>query len=420
MIPTDKMLTPPKKIIRNKARKMSDAVKNLDTKKAQLLALQVGGAGLALFVVSLLLKGWRDQAMQSYLLAFSLVVSIPLGSLFLLMLQNVTGGRWGLSIRRLLEAAVSTFPYTAILLIPIFIGLPTLYEWATPEALNDSLIMKKAAYLNKSGFILRSLAFFAIWSFIANRLLTWSRAEDCGDMTVIEKMGRFSAPGIVIYALTMTFGAFDWLMSIEPHWFSTMFGVRYGAGAALGSLAVAVIVLNKLKNVEPIKSVMGTRLFWDLGNLMLAFTMFWAYVSFSEFLIIWSANLPEERFWYSDRLKGGWQYLSIAVLALHFFAPFFLLINRSIKKNIGRLAKVAVFILIMRFLDLLWTVAPSYQGEGADAGFSIHLLDVTTAIGMAGMWAFFFLKGLSSRPLLASNNPRIKDCLVSHGDAHHG
>ncbi len=411
---------PPKNIIRNEVNEMSDEVKNLDTKKAQMLALKAGGAGLALFVLTLLLRGWRDQALQSYLLAFSLVVSIPLGSLFLLMLQNVTGGRWGLSIRRLLEAAVSTFPYTAVLLIPIFIGLPLLYEWATPEAAHDAIIIKKAAYLNKSGFILRSLIFFAIWTFLSSRLLKWSSAEDRGDLTVIEKMGRFSAPGIVIYALTMTFGSFDWLMSIEAHWFSTMFGVRYGAGAALGSLAVAVIVLNKLKDVEPIKSIMGTRLFWDLGNLMLALTMFWAYVSFSEYLIIWCANLPEERFWYSDRLQGGWQFLSIAILALHFFAPFFLLINRSIKKNIGRLAKVAVFILIMRFLDLLWTIAPSYQGEGAEAGLRIHLLDVTTTIGLAGIWAFFFLRGLSSRPLIASNNPRIKDCLISDGDAHHG
>ncbi|MDE0837592.1 MAG: hypothetical protein OSB41_00925 [Kiritimatiellae bacterium] len=391
---------------------MSEQMKNLDTKKAQGLSLKVGIAGLALFVVALFFDKTRSQAFESYLLSFAFIASFGLGSLFLLLLQNVCGGRWGISIRRLLEAAAGTLPFTALLLIPIFLGMSSLYEWARPEAAHDHVIQLKAAYLNVPAFILRSVIFFAIWSFIVNRLLTWTRAEDRGDALASAKFGMFSAPCIVIYALTMTFASFDWLMSIEAHWFSTMFGVRYGAGAALGSIALAVIVLNKIKDIEPIKSVVRFQLCSDLGNLMLAFTMFWAYVSFSEFLIIWSANLPEERFWYAERLQGGWQVLSLALIISHFFIPFLFLMNRSIKKRLDRLAKLAVFILFARFLDFAWTVIPSFHTEG----MRIHLLDVTTFFGLLGIWLFVYFRGLSSRPLIAALSPRMKEVL---GDGHH-
>ena len=392
---------------------MSEQLKNLDTKKAQGLSLKVGIAGLALFVAALFFEKTRSQAFESYLMGFTFIASFGLGSLFLLLLQNVTGGRWGISIRRLLEAAAGTLPYTALMLIPVFLGMSTLYEWARPEAAHDHVIQLKAAYLNVPAFILRSVIFFAIWTFIVNRLLTWTRAEDRGDALASKKFGMFSAPCIVIYALTMTFASFDWLMSIEPHWFSTMFGVRYGAGAALGSLALAVIVLNRIKDIEPMKSVVRFQLCSDIGNLMLAFTMFWAYVSFSEFLIIWCANLPEERFWYADRLQGGWQVLSLALIISHFFIPFLFLMNRSIKKRLDRLAKLAVFILFARFLDFGWTVIPSFH---AADGMRIHLLDVTTFFGLFGIWFFVYLRGLSSRPLIAALSPRMKEVL---GDAHH-
>ncbi|MDA1044559.1 MAG: hypothetical protein O3C57_04975 [Verrucomicrobia bacterium] len=389
---------------------------NLDTNKAQSLTLKIGIAGLALFALALVFPQARAQAFQSYILGYAFCMSLALGSFSILLLQNVTGGRWGISIRRLLEAASGTIPYMAILFIPVVLGARYIYPWATPEAAHDHIVQMKVAYLNLPAFVLRAVIYFAIWSLMVHRLLKWSRAEDAGtDPNVNNKFIRLSAPGLVVYALTLTFASLDWLMSIEPHWFSTMYGVRFGAGAALGALSLSVLVLSRLQHIAPMTSVVRSRLSSDLGNLMLAFTMFWAYVTFSEYLIVWSANLPEERFWFSDRMHGGWQFIGISLILLHFFVPFFFLISRNIKKHLNRLARVAMFLLVMRYVDLLWITAPSYHDK-----LHLHLLDVVTVAGLLGIWFTLYLKELSRRPLVAMNSPRVKQILETAGDEHHG
>ena len=359
-----------------------------------------------------------DQFFRSWLIGFLFCLGLTMGSLGLLMLQHMSGGQWGLIGRRIFEAASRNLPLVVLLFVPLVFGLPSLFMWARPEAVaGDAILQAKAPYLNVPFFLGRAVLYFAVWLFCSWLLNKWSAAQDRGEVAVQpEDTRRFrvvSAPGLIAYIILMTFASVDWMMSLDPHWFSTIYGFILVAGQGLAAFAFVIAILALLANTEPFSTYLNQRHFHDLGKLLLAFVMLWAYFSFSQFLIIWSGNLPEEITFFVERLSGGWQYVSIVILLGHFALPFTLLLSRDLKRQNGLLAGVAIFILVMRYVDLVWLVEPTFTHEG---GFPIHWMDVAIPAGLVGLWLFMFARNLRSRALLPFNDPFFKEAFAH--DAH--
>jgi hypothetical protein len=359
-----------------------------------------------------------DQFLRSWLIGFLFCLGLSMGALGLLMLQYMSGGQWGLVTRRICEAATRNLPFVALLFIPLLFGLPRLYPWAVPGAAQtDHVIQMKSLYLNVPFFIIRAIVFFAVWTLGSWLLNSWSAAQDRGEVAVhpadTRRFSAISAPGLVIYVVTMSFAAIDWIMSLDPHWYSTIFGFILVAGQGLAGFALVIAVLSALSDVEPLATYLSARLhFLDLGKLLLAFVMLWAYFSFSQLLIIWSGNLPEEIPFYYVRFHGGWQYVSALILVGHFTLPFILLLSRDLKRRPNLLAQVAIGILFMRVVDLVWLVEPMFKHDG----FPIHWMDVALPVGLTGVWVFLFARNLRSRPLLPLNDPFFKEAFAH--DAH--
>jgi len=272
--------------------------------RAQRSALLVAGAAGAILAIGGFLD--LEQLLRSYLVSFVFWTGIALGCLALVMLQHLTGGAWGIAIRRILEAGASVLPWMALLFLPIALGLPKLYLWAQPAAVAaDPILRHKVPYLNVPFFLARTAVYFGIWSGWALLLRRLSLEQDrTGDARLSRKLQLLSGPGIVLYVLTMTFASVDWIMSLEPHWFSTIYGALLVAGQGLGAFAAAITGLLLLARVAPMREAATRKVLHDLGKLLLAFVMVWAYFSFSQFLIIWAGNLPEETPWYVRRIHG--------------------------------------------------------------------------------------------------------------------
>jgi len=301
-----------------------------------------------------------------------------------------------------------------LLFVPVFLGLHSLYEWARPEAVAGDLILQhKAAYLNPGFWIARTILYFAIWIGLAYSLSGWSREQDrTGDVQLARKMQMISGPGIAFYFLAVTFAAVDWVMSLDAHWYSTMFGPLLAAGQLLNAFAFVVVVLAVLSRHQPIAGVIRPDIFHDLGKLMLAFVMVYAYFSFSQFLIIWAGNLPEEIKWYLEHSSGAWYAIAIALIFGHFFLPFFMLLSRDLKRDGRRLAFVAGFIVVMRFIEVFWQLVPLFHPHG----FAVHWLDLAAPAGIGGIWLWMFFRELRSQPLLPLHDPFMQEAL---GDAAH-
>ena len=353
-----------------------------------------------------------DQFIRSWLIGFLFCLGLSLGSMALLMLQHLSGGQWGLVSRRVFEAATRTLPIVALLFIPVVLWLPVIFEWARPEAVDNAIIQAKAGYLNQGFFIVRALLYFAFWLTCMVLLNRWSAEQDSGRATTPADSVRFrtlSAPGLLFLVLTVTFASVDWIMSLDPEWFSTIFGFLTIAGWGLTAFAFTVIVLAMLERAGVATDILRPRHFHDLGKLLLAFTMLWAYLNFSQFLIIWSGNLPEEIPWYVRRTTGSWGYIAIALVVGHFMLPFLLLLSQDLKKRSGMLARVAMFIICMRMLDLIWLVEPNFRPGTA---FPIHWLDVTLLVGLTGVWMFMFARNLRSRAILPVNDPYFREAFA--------
>lgn len=343
---------------------------------------------------------------QAYLLGYVFWVGIALGCLAILMLHHLVGGRWGFVIQRLLEAGTRTLPLMALLFIPLMLGLREVYAWARPEAvLASELLRHKQPYLNGPAFFMRAVAYFTVWIGAGWLLTMLSSRQDHGVDTgaLTRRMQVWSGPGLLVYGLTVSFAAMDWLMSVEAEWFSSIYGVIFMVGQGLAALAFAILLTVLLSDLPPLRGVVGPQQLHDLGNLLLAFVMFWAYIAFSQLLIIWSGNLPEEIPWYLHRLQGGWQYLAAALILFHFVLPFVLLLLRSTKRRAAVLAAVAAGILGMRLLDLFWLTAPAFH----PARLAVHWLDLAVPVGLGGIWLATFLFHLKRRPLLALHDPRF-------------
>ncbi|MDQ5858975.1 MAG: hypothetical protein M3542_11955 [Acidobacteriota bacterium] len=371
-------------------------------------ALYVGGAALALCAVGGFFQ--PDQFFRSYLFAFLFWAGIALGCMAVAMLHHVTGGAWGLVIRRPLESGMRTLPLVAILFLPIALGVGRIYEWAHPEAVAaDPILRHKSLYLNVPFFLGRAAVYFGAWLVLAYFLNRWSLEQDTsGDRSIARRLQLLSSGGLVLYGLTVTFASIDWAMSLEPHWFSTMYGLLFIAGQGLSAFAFIVVVLVLIAGRSPLAQFVEAKHYHDLGKLMLAFVMFWAYVSFSQYLIIWAGNLPEEIPWYLRRLQGGWGWVGAALVVLHFALPFFLLLPASANRNPRILFGVAGLILFMRLVDVFWLTSPAFAQEG----FHVHWMDLLTPVGVGGLWLAAFLWQLGKRPLLPVNDPEMQQALA--------
>jgi hypothetical protein len=372
-----------------------------------------GGIGLALSAGGYFMA--PDVFWQSYLIAYIFWIGLTVGSLAVLMVQYLSGGAWGLVGRRVFEASTRTLPLMAVLFIPIWLQMETLYVWARPEAANDHLIHEKAVYLNPSFFTLRAVLFFAIWGALIYLLNKWSREQDEKAPMLPgpedRKFRMVSGPGLVLYVLTVTFMSVDWVMSLDPHWYSTIFGILTLGGQGLSTMAFTILVLAALVKFEPMSRVADAETFHDLSKLMFAFVMLWAYFSVSQLLIIWSANLPEEIPFYLERLHGPWYPISVVVLIGQFALPFLLLLSRSLKRNPRRVAWVAFWILAMRVVDITWTIGPVFRHEGS----GLHVLDFILVAGMGFFWLAFFWSNLAGRALVPAKDPYFKEAMAHGG-----
>ncbi len=374
-------------------------------------ALIVGAAGLLATAAGAFVN--TGQFFHSYLLAYLFVLAAALGSLALLMLHHLSGGAWGIVTRRIFEAGAGTLPWMALFFVPVLFGMQTLYPWSRPSVVaGDHVLEAKAAYLNVPFFVIRAGIYFAIWIALARLLTRWSARQDrTGDPDAAARMRRLAAPGLVLYAVTMTFASFDWAMSLEPHWFSTMYGFLFLAGQGLTGLALAIIVARRLSLEAPMDKVYNAGHFHDFGKLLFAFTMLWAYLSFSQFLIIWAGNLPEEIPWFQHRLDHGWEAVGLALVMLHFAVPFLVLLSRRTKRNPYLLSRVAMWLILMRFVDLFFLIGP----EAYPTGLTLGWMDVVAPIGLGSLWVSLFLANLKSRPLLPVRDPEFASALQARG-----
>ena len=389
------------------------------------------GAVLAFLMGSAAGYGGIVHVLRSYLVGFFFVTGVSVGSLAWLFLGHMTGGGWALVIRRILEAATRTVPLLFVLGLPIVASLfihpehQALYEWSDPThyikdgQVVDKALQHKSAYLNNPFFIGRYIFYFVVWGALAYFMNKWSDEQDgTGDPRIRRKMQDASGPGLLLFGLTVTFAAVDWGMSLEPHWFSTIYGLIVMAGWGLSALAFAICMAVCLSRRPPMDHVFQPHHFHDHGKLLLAMVMLFAYFSFSQFLITWAGNLPEEIPWYLRRLRGGWQYVGLALILFHFALPFVLLLSRARKRAPMRLRRVALLMLVMRVVDLVFLFAPSAHQGGTG---EFHPREVVTvfipmlgmALGVGGIWLWFYLGQLASRPLLPLGAPDLDKALTA-------
>jgi hypothetical protein len=348
-----------------------------------------------------------QQFFRSYLVAYMFWFGIALGCLAILMIHHVSGGAWGAVIRRVLESGSRTLPLMALLFLPMVLGLQDLYTWARPDVVARAPILQyKSLYLNVPFFLVRAVLYFAVWSTLALFLSRWSLEQDrTTDPAPGRRLELLSRGGLLLVGLTMTFASVDWAMSLEPHWYSTIYGILIMGGQVLGAMSFVIPVAALLAQEGPLTGVISIEQFHDLGKLLLAFVMLWAYFSLSQFLITWSANLPEEIPWYLRRLQGGWQFIGIGLVIFQFVIPFVILLSREIKRKARALAMLALGIICVRFLDLFWMIAPAFNPDV----LSVHWLDLATLVGIGGIWLSAFIWQLRGHSLVAIHDPSLPE-----------
>jgi len=365
-----------------------------------------------------------DEFYRGYLLGFMCWLGVALGSMAILMIRHLTGGGWGMVIRRILGAAMRTLPLLAILFIPMVIAVlqHRIYPWLMPlEAIQDAHIREhltkhsfiKGAYLNGTGFIIRAIIYFAIWNVLSFLLSHWSKQTDsAGAPDNTERFKAVAGPGLILYGFTISFAAIDWVMSLDPSWISTIFGLIILIGEVLSAMCFAVVVERILYNYKPMSEMLKPDFVHDHGKWMLAFTMVWAYFSFSQWLIIWAGNLPAEITFYMKRLNGGWGWIALILPIFHFAVPFAILLSRPLKRDIRKLVWLAVWLMLMRFVDLFWIIEPNFSQT-----FNFTAADVVVPIAIGGLWLAYFFRNLGALPLLPLYDPSAGEVL--HPQHHH-
>jgi hypothetical protein len=373
----------------------------------QRIALGVGVVGLGLLALGYSTS--HEHFFRAYLIAFVFWTGVALGSLAWSMIHHLSGGAWGVVTRRVFEASSRTVPFMALLFLPIAFGMQELYIWARPEVVaTDKILQFKAPYLNVSFFFVRAAVYFVIWTILAYTLSAWSLQQDRGyDEKRAVRMARLSGGGLVLYALTIFFMSVDWMMSVDPYWYSTIYGILFMGGQGLSAMAFTIAVVVLLARTAPMSKIIGPNHLHDMGKLLLAFVMLWAYFQFSQFLIIWSGNLPEEIPWYLIRMKGAWGWVSVLLIVGHFALPYLLLLNRDLKRTGGTVATIALLIIAMRFVDLFWLLGPEHGKEL----LSVHWLDFVAPVAVGGIWVALFLWQLGTRSLIPINEPTLQEAI---------
>lgn len=375
--------------------------------------------GAVFGIVSVILAFTRpDEFYRAYLLGFMSWLGVALGSMAILMIRHLTGGGWGMVIRRILGAAMRTLPLLAIMFVPIIFGMHHLYIWARPldqvadKHLREHLADITKTYLTTNGFWMRAVFYFAIWNLLSYLLSFWSKQTDhAGAPDNTDRFKVVAGPGLILYAFTISFAAIDWVMSIDPSWISTIFGLIILIGEVLSAMCFAVVVERILFNYKPMSEMLKPDFVHDHGKWMMTFIMMWAYFSFSQWLIIWAGNLPSEITFYLKRLNGGWGWIGLTLALFHFVVPFALLLSRPFKRDIRMLVWLAIWLLLMRYLDLFWIIEPNFSTT-----LRITLADVVVPVALGGFWLAYFFRNLGSLPLLPAYDPSAGEVLEAH---HH-
>ena len=390
--------------------------------RLQMLSLGVGGVAFVIRLIGLYFD--PEQALRSWLLGFIFWGGIGIGSIGIIILQYLTGGAWGVVIRRVAEAGSRTLPIVFLMWIPLAAGITRLYEW-THLSPTEHIMEHRGWFMTPSSWILRSVAYFILFGVMAWLLNKWSLAQDKTDnyedsAKFLGMSTAFSGPAMVFYALLVSFAAVDWMMMLDPHFFSTIWGLLFVAGWGLSCFCFGVVILALLADKAPLDRVLGGRHFHDLGNLMLAMVMVWAYFNFSQYLIIWSGNIPEETVWFLARTTHGWGYLAWALVIFHFAVPFLILLMQDLKRRPKKLIWVADFILLMRFLDMYWLIGPSPRINTAGFehnSFYLSWMDIVAPIATGGIWLWYFFGQLKNRALVPVMDPFFENA-VKHGRGH--
>lgn len=367
-------------------------------------ALTLGIAGLVLCIIGYFVD--PAQMFHSYLTSFAFWTTLSLGALFFVMLHHLTNSTWSIVIRRMVETIMAVLPYMAILFIPILIGMNELYHWTDSEAVaGDHLLQHKSPYLNTGFFIIRTIVYFVIWTALARMLYKTSISQDRGfQQGQIQKLRKISAPGMVLFALSVTYAAFDWLMSQDAHWYSTIFGVYVFAGGLVSALAFIAFMSLFLRRRGILSDSITTEHYHDLGKLIFAFMVFWAYVAFSQYFLIWYANIPEETIWFHYRYRGSWKFVSLLLVFGYFVIPFIILISRGAKRNLTLMKIMAGWLLFMHWVDLYWIIMPNHKSLNA----WISWMDVTAMAGIGGIYLWLFWRRFIKHPLVPVNDPRLE------------
>jgi hypothetical protein len=375
--------------------------------------LPIAGAAAAVLGVlgcAVLGAGNPRQFFFSWLVAFLFFLSLALGGLFFVLIQYASQGSWGIVVRRLGETIFATLPVMAVLFVPLLFGLHDLFEWSHHDVVErDALLQWKAPYLNVPFFLTRAAIYFGCWSFIALLYYRLSRGQDAtGDPAVSARLRRFAGPSIMVMAITTTFASIDWIVSLTPHWYSTMFGVYFFAGSFVGFIALLSVVTTAMRRARLLDTVVSAEHLHDIGKFLFAFTCFWAYIGFSQFFLIWYANLPEETVWFKARLEGSWKTVSVLLMVGHFAAPFLYLMGRDVKRRAATLALGGVWLLAMHFVDLYWQVMPTLHPEGVRPS----LLDLAAFLAVGGCFVAAAGWLMRRQALVPLRDPRLDESLA--------
>ena len=369
--------------------------------------LMVGVAGLVLSVFGYFIS--REQFFYSYLTAFVFWFTIGLGGLLFVMIHYLTNATWSVVLRRIGENIMSVVPMMAIFAIPVILGAGSIYEWSHSSVVHaDHILEGKTSYLNVPFFIIRLLIYAAIWIFLSSYLMKLSLRQDVEHTEMFTRSAiKTSAIGTILFAVTLTFFSFDLLMSLEPHWYSTIFGAYIFAGSFLGMLAFMTFNVIKIRDRAALEETITLEHFHDLGKLMFTFVIFWGYMAFSQYLVIWYGNIPEETVWFLERWEGSWKIMSLVIVFGHFVVPFFILFPMAAKRSRSIMTFICLWILLMHWVDIYWVVMPSLHHYG------VHLswMDLTTTAGIGGFFIWRFQRLLYSRPVVPLNDPRLKNSI---------
>jgi hypothetical protein len=367
----------------------------------------IGVAGLVLAAI----VGLANPAafFRAYLLGYTFWLGLGLGCLGVVLVQFLTGGNWGLATRRVCEAGTATLPMMAVLFVPVLLGLPQLYAWARPaDVAADPVLQHKAVYLNVPFFVIRSVVYLVVWVVLAVLIRRWSARQDrTNDRSVLRRLQTLSIIGALLLAVTVTFAAIDWLMSLDADWYSTMYPPMVAMSFMLLALAFGVVVVAIFGSGWPLGAMLTPGIFNDLGSLLLAFTMLWGYLEYFQYLLIWAGNLSDEIPWYVSRSEGGWLPVAVGIGAVGFLLPWYLLLFRPLKRNRRTLAAIAGLLVVMQLVNVFWMVEPPF----APSGPVVDWLDALAVIGFGGLWLGIFTWQLSAHPLLPPNDPRLEPAL---------